>query len=252
MPEKKESARATVILALVALAVGCYVLLFGLQTLIYFEARHWAASSPFLRDVPEPLPSTVASPIQEKGLSFYGFQFGAPWKGIDKQNSQNDRSEIDFKSGAVLLFFNPEGEKNIVDSIRTGNPQTYQQYRTIFGADFFPSNYALYDAVYGASPAGLSPLMSRDKAVRIDTLLQWKLGFGAYGSKTIYAFQTGNIRGLQFGDPATDHAVVVRLFDSHEQQMRLLFTSKSAQPGVVSQADINCVVDSIQPASSFQ
>ncbi len=130
MPEKKESARATVILALVAVAVGCYVLLFGLQTLIYFEAHHWAASSPFLRDVPQPLPSTVASPIREKGLSFYGFQFGAPWKGIDKQNSQNDRSEIDFKSGAVLLFFNPEGEKNIVDSIRTGNPQTYQQYRT--------------------------------------------------------------------------------------------------------------------------
>lgn len=252
MPEKKESARATVILALVALAVGCYALLFGLQTLIYFEARHWAASAPFLRDVPQPLPSAVASPIQEKGLSFYGFQFAAPWKGISKQNSQNDRSEIDFKSGAVLLFFNPEGEKNIVDSIRTGDPQTYQQYQTIFGADFFPNNYALYDAVYGASPAGLSPFMSRDKAVRISTLLQWKLGYGAYGTNTIYTLQAGNNRGLQFGDPATDHVVVVRLFDPHEQQMRLLFTSKSAQPGIISQADINCVIDSIQPVSSLQ
>jgi hypothetical protein len=252
MPEKKESARATVILALVALAVGCYVLLFGLQTLIYFEARHWAASAPFLRDVPQPLPSTVASPIQEKGLSFYGFQFGAPWKGIDKQNSQNDRSEIDFKSGAVLLFFNPEGEKDIVDSVRTGNPQTYQQYQTIFGADFFPNNYSLYSAVYSASPAGLSPFMSRDKAVRISTLLQWKLGYGAYGTKTMYMLQAGDNRGLQFGDPAADHVVVVRLFDPHEQQMRLLFTSKSAQSGVISQADINCIIDSIQPASSFQ
>ncbi|HLW44198.1 MAG TPA: hypothetical protein VKS00_06890 [Candidatus Acidoferrales bacterium] len=252
MPEKKESARATVILALVALAVGCYVLLFGLQTLIYFEARHWAASSPFLRDVPQPLPSTVASPVQEKGLSFYGFQFGAPWKGIAKENSQNDRSEVDFKSGAVLLFFNPEGEKNIVDSIRTGNPQTYQQYQTIFGADFFPNNYELYHAVYGASPAGLSPFMPRDKAVRISTLLQWKLAFGAYNTKTIYTLQAGSNRGLQFGDPATDHMVVVRLFDPHEQQMRLLFASKSAQSGVISQADINCVVDSIQTASSLQ
>lgn len=252
MPEKKESARATVILALVALAVGCYALLFGLQTLIYFEAHHWAASAPFLRDVPQPLPSTVASPIQEKDLSFYGFQFGAPWKGIDKQNSQNDRSEIDFKSGAVLLFFNPEGEKNIVDSIRTGSPQTYQQYRTIFGADFFPNNYALYDAVYGASPAGISPFMSRDQAVRISTLLEWKLGFGGYGTKTIYTLQTGNTRGLQFGDSATDHAVMVRLFDAHEQQIRLLFTSKFAQPDVISQADINCVIDSIHPASSLQ
>jgi len=110
----------------------------------------------------------------------------------------------------------------------------------------------LYLAVYSASPAGISPFMSKDKAVRISTLLQWKLSFGAYGTKTIYTLQVGNNRGLQFGDPAADHVVVVRLFDPHEQQMRLLFTSKSAQPGVISQADINCVIDSIQPASSLQ
>ncbi|HEV2617438.1 MAG TPA: hypothetical protein VGU63_12610 [Candidatus Acidoferrales bacterium] len=247
MPEKKESARVTVILALIALAIGVYVLLFGLQTLIYFEARHWAASSPFLRDVPKPLPSTVASPVQEKNLSAYGFEFGAPWKGIDKQNSANGHSEIDFKSGAVLLFFDPEGEKNILDGIRTGNPQIYRQYQTVFGADLFPTNYALYLAVYDASPAGISPFISRDKAVRISTLLQWKLAFGAYGTKTIYTFESGNNRGLQFGDPAIDRAVMVHLFDSHEQQMRLLFTSKSA--GVISQADINCVINSLQPAS---
>ncbi|MGH9710492.1 MAG: hypothetical protein ACRD37_08090, partial [Candidatus Acidiferrales bacterium] len=132
MSEKKESARATVILALITLVIGCYVLFFGLQTLIYFEARHWAAATPFLADIPHPLPSIVASPIQEKNLSFYGFQFAAPWKGIAKQDSQNDRSQVDFKSGAVLVFFNPEGEKNIVDSIRTGNPQTYRQYQTVF------------------------------------------------------------------------------------------------------------------------
>jgi len=252
MPEKKESARATVILALVTLVIGCYVLLFGLQTLIYFEAHHWAASSPFLRDVPQPLPSAVASPIQEKDLSFYGFQFGAPWKGIAKQDAQNDRSQIDFKSGPVLVFFNPEGEKNIVDSIRTGNPQTYRQYQTVFGTNLFPDNYALYSEVYGASPAAISPFMSRDRAVRVSTLLQWKLSFGSEGAKTIYTFETGNNRGLQFGDPGRDHTVIVRLFDSHDQQMRLLFTSKSAQAGLISQADINCVIDSLRPVSSLQ
>ncbi|HKV27545.1 MAG TPA: hypothetical protein VJN90_04670 [Candidatus Acidoferrales bacterium] len=252
MAQRKDSARATVILALIALAIGCYVLFFGLQTLIYFEARQWASATPFLKAVPESLPSNIASPVQEKGLSLYGFQFGAPWRGIAKQDSQNDRSQIVFNSGAVLVFFNPEGEKNIVDSIRTGNPQTYRQYQTVFGADLFPSNYALYLAVYGASPAAISPFMPRDKAVRVSTLLQWKLAFGAYGTKTIYTLEAAKDRGLQFGDPASDHAVVVRLFDPHEQQLRLLFTSKSVQPGAFSQADINCVINSIQPASSFQ
>jgi len=252
MAEKKESARATVILALVTLVIGCYVLLFGLQTLIYFEAHHWAASAPFLRDVPQPLSSAVASPIQEKDLSFYGFQFAAPWKGIAKQDAQNDRSQIDFKSGAVLVFFNPEGEKNIVDSIRAGNPQTYRQYQAVFGTDIFPNNYALYLAVYGASPAAISPFMSRDHAVRVSTLLQWKLAFGSEGAKTIYTFKAGNDRALQFGDPAREHIVIVRLFDPHDQQIRLLFTSKSAQTGVISQADINCVIDSLRPVSSLQ
>ncbi|MGH9709980.1 MAG: hypothetical protein ACRD37_05505, partial [Candidatus Acidiferrales bacterium] len=115
-----------------------------------------------------------------------------------------------------------------------------------------PSNYALYLAVYGASPAGISPFMPRDQAVRVSTLLQWKLAFGSDGTNTIYTLQAGNNRGLQFGDPARDHVVVVRLFDSHEQQIRLLFTSKATQSGIISQNDINCVIDSIRPSSSLQ
>lgn len=252
MAEKKESARATIILTVVTVAVAAYALLFGLQTLIYFEARHWATTTPSLNTVPQPLPSTVASAVQEKDLTFYGYQFAAPWKGIAKEDPQNDRSRIDFKSGAVVVFFNPEGEKNIVDSIRTGNPQTYRQYQTVFGTNLFANNYALYLAVYGASPAAISPFMSRDEAVRISTLLQWKLAFGNEATNTIYTLQTGDNRGLQFGDPARDHIVIVRLFDPHDQQVRLLFTSKSAQPSTFSQADINCVVDSIRPSSPLQ
>jgi len=252
MAEKRESARTTIILSLVTVAVAAYALLFGLQTLIYFEARHWAAATPTLNDVPRPLPSTAASAVREKNLTFYGFQFAAPWKGITKQDPENDRSEIDFKSGTVLVFFNPEGEKNIVDSIRTGDPKTYTQYQAVFGTNLFANDYALYLAVYGASPAGISPFMSGDEAVRISTLLQWKLAFGSDGTKSIYTLQAGDNRGLQFGDPARGHIVVVRLFDSHGQQIRLLFTSKSAQANVFSQADVNCVVDSIHPASSLQ
>ncbi|MHB8526896.1 MAG: hypothetical protein ACYDD2_12155 [Candidatus Acidiferrales bacterium] len=252
MAEKKESARATIILALVTVAIAAYALLFGLQTLIYFEARHWAATTPTLNEIPRPLPSTAASTPQEKALSFYGYQFAAPWKGIAKQDSENDRSQIDFKSGAILVFFNPEGEKNIVDSIRTGDPNTYAQYQAVFGKNLFANDYALYLAVYDASPAAISPFMSRDEAVRISTLLQWKLAFGSDGTKSIYVLQAGDNHGLQFGDPASDHIVVVRLFDPHGNQVRLLFTSKSAQASTLSQADVNCVADSIRPTSLLQ
>ncbi|HVA72734.1 MAG TPA: hypothetical protein VNF02_06435 [Candidatus Limnocylindrales bacterium] len=250
MPEKKESARATVLLSLATVVIAAYALAFGLQTLIYFEARHWTVATPFLTQVPQPLPSTVASAPQEKTLSFYGYQFAAPWKGIRREQPGNARSQINFAAGPILVFFNPEGEKNIVESIRRGDPQVYQRYQTVFGQNLFPDDYALYRAVYGATPASLSPFMSSAKAVRISTLLQWKMAFGNNNASAIYTLHAGRSRGLQFGDPSHNPAIVVRLFDPSDREMRLLFTSKSAQPGTFSQADINCVIDSIEPVSA--
>ncbi|MGB7668291.1 MAG: hypothetical protein WBL66_13615 [Candidatus Acidiferrales bacterium] len=248
MAEKKESARTTIILAVATLAVGMYALAYGLQTEFYFQARHWASRSAFLKEVPQALPSMAVSPPQEKNLSFYDMSFDAPWKGIAAQNKGDAHSEVDFTAGPVIVFFNPQGEKDIISGIRDGDPQTYDRYEALFGEDLFPSNYDLYMAVYSASPASLSPFMQREQLERIGTLLEWKLAFGASGASAIYNVQTDSLRGLQFGDPARDPMVVVRLFDTRNQQFRLLFTSKGGT-GTFPQSDINCVVDSFQPAT---
>jgi len=248
MAEKKESARATIILAVITLAIGVYVIIYGLQTTFYFQAHHWASGTPFLKETPQPLTSTAASPAQEKNLSFYGVNFEAPWKGIASQKPGDAQSEVHFKSGPVIIFFNPEGEKDIISSIRDGPSQTYDKYAAVFGSGLFPTNYDLYEAVYSASPAALSPFMSRAEVERIGTLLEWKLAFGAGGASAIYNVQTNNLKGLQFGDTSRDPMVVLRLFDSHNAQYRLLFTSK-AGTGTFAQSDVNCVLNSLQPLS---
>lgn len=245
MAEKKESALPTIILALATLAVGVYALMYGLQTEFYFQAHHWASKAPFLREVPQQLSSTAASPVQEKDLSFYGLNFAAPWKGIATQKSGDEHSEVDFKTGPVIIFFNPEGEKDIIAGIRDGDPKVYDQYAAVFGSGLFPSNYDLYMAVYNASPAAVSPLMPRDQLERLGTLLEWKLAFGTSGASAIYKVQANGLRGLQFGDPSHDPMVVVRLFDSRNAQYRILFASK-AGTGTFPQSDINCVLDSLQ------
>ncbi|MGB6481900.1 MAG: hypothetical protein WBE86_00280 [Candidatus Acidiferrales bacterium] len=251
MAEKKESARVTVILALAALAIGIYALAYGLQTMFYFQAKYWASQAPFLREVPQPLPSATASPAQERNLSFYGMNFDAPWKGIAAQKKGDAHSEVDFDASSIVIFFNPAGEKDIISSIRDGDPDMYHRYQGAFGADLFPTNYDLYLAVYSASPASLSPFLSREEVVRIGTLLEWKLAFGASGASAIYKVQTNGLRGFQFGDPSRDPMVAVRLFDSGNAQFRLLFTSKSG-PGTFPQSDINCVLDSLQPVARPQ
>lgn len=248
MVEKKESALPTVLLALAVLAIGLYAMGYGLQTTFYFQAHHWGSKAPFLREIPQPLPSTTASAAQEKNLSFYDMTFAAPWKGIAAQKSGNGYSVVSFNAGPVVIFFNPAGEKDIVSTIRDGDLDTYHRYQAVFGSNLFPSNYDLYKTVYGASPAALSPLMSRDEVVRIGTLLQWKLAFASNGASAIYTVDANEFRGLQLGDPSRDPMVMVRLFDAHSGQFRLLFTSR-AGPGTFPQSDINCVIDSFQPVA---
>ncbi len=246
MVEKKDSPLTTIILALVTLAIGLYAMVYGLQTTFYFQAHSWARRSPFLNEVPQPLPSTMASPVQTKKLSLYGMNFSAPWKGKVSQKSENGDSVVTFDSGPIIVFFDPQNEVDVLSSIRDGDPNLYRSYQAVLGEDLFPTNYDLYASVYGASPALLSPLMPRDKMNRIGTLLQWKLGFGGNGASAIYNLTAAGMRGLQLGDPSRDRMIVVRLFNSRDHQYRLLFTSTKG-PGTFPQADINCVLDSLAP-----
>jgi hypothetical protein len=246
MPEKKESALPTVILAIVTLAIGLSAVAYGLQTLFYFQARQWARGAPLLWETPQPMPSVAASQAQEKNLLFYGMVFDAPWKGIAAQKNGDARSEVSFSAGPVVIFFSPQGEKDILSTMQNGDLNTYHRYQDIFGANLLPSNYDLYLAVYSASPASVSPFMSRDQMLRVGTLLEWKLAFAANEASAIYTVQAGGMRGLQFGDPSRDAMIVERLFDTHNGQYRLLFTSKAGR-GTFSQSDINCVIDSLQP-----
>lgn len=119
MAEKKESARGTIILAVVTLAIGVYVITYGLQTTFYFQAHHWASSTPFLRETPQPLPSTAASPAQEKNLSFYGVNFEAPWKGIASQKPGETQSEVQFNSGPVIVFSTRKARKTFCRAYET-------------------------------------------------------------------------------------------------------------------------------------
>lgn len=245
MAEKSESARTTIILAVVCVAVGIFALSYGLQALTCVEVRRWASANPYLNLTPQAMPSTAVSTAQETNLSAYGMSFAAPWKGAAAQRQNAGNTEFDFKQGPFLIFFDPDTQKNIVESIEDGDPQLLDRYKAVFGDPLFPSDYDLYTAVYGASPSEVTPLMSRANVIRDSTLLQWKLGFGAYGASAIFAIATKTLRGLQFGDPSRDRVVVEQLFDNHKRQYKLLITSK-AGPGTILQADINCVVDSLQ------
>src|ERR1700722_13932845 len=56
----KSNAQSAILLAAAVLVVAVFAILFGLQTLVWLNSKHWASINPWIGDTPQPL-ATVAS-----------------------------------------------------------------------------------------------------------------------------------------------------------------------------------------------
>jgi hypothetical protein len=106
----------------------------------------------------------------------------------------------------------------------------------------------MYQAVYQATPAELSPLMNAPDAMRLNVLLLWKLSFGLDlpCDGEFYSFEWSNTKGFQFGNPDKKVPVAVRAYDDRDHQFRFIFTAANAAADRVTQNDINVVLQSLQ------
>lgn len=241
----KSSAKSAVILAIIVVVVAAYCVAFGLQTLVWLESKHLASEDPWLRDVPKPLPQPPTSPVARSHgaeLKAYNFEFVAPWSAKSKLTPSLQDVEFRFDSGQVIVFFDPETEVDTLSKLRaTGS------YLDMFGFQTIDSNYALYQAVYGASPTHLSPFMRMNDAVRMNQLISWKLSFGLDAQGGMSSFDFGTVRGFEFGDPATGRPVSVRVFDNRNHQFRFIFSVAGNSSAKITPGDIDVVVQSFQP-----
>lgn len=258
--EKTESsaARTAILLAAGALVVAAFSVAFGLQTLVWINARQWASANPWLRGVPKQLaaseaaspavPGTAASskapkPNQTKA---YDYEFTSPWPGNVKITPRLLYTELRFDSGPIVLFFDPEAQLDTVEELKTKNGPEYQQLLSMFGNEPIDNDYLLYKATYEASPDKISPFMNRDDAVRANGVLLYKLSFGYDLPGDIHSFEFGSNRGFQFGDPVYEQPIAVRVFDTQGKQLRMIFTVAAGSDALVTQDNINQVLQSLQ------
>jgi hypothetical protein len=248
--EDKSSARPAIILVLLVILLAVFCVEFGAQTLTWFEARHWAASSPWLADVPQPLP--VSSDDTSKGsqAKAFEYEFNVPWKNPKSVESLTD-VQFKYDSGQVVVFFDPDSQLDVMHSLKSSNPTEYQKFANVFANQPIESNYALYQAVYAAAPAQFSPFMKLEEARRDNVLLLWKLSFGpdlqSIAAPSFYSFDWGKNRGFQFGDPSKGQPVALRVFDDSNRQFRFIFTVAYGSGAKITQSDINMAVRSLQP-----
>src|SRR5579872_3468434 len=63
---EESAAQSAIILAGVVIVVAVVAVLFGLQTLVWINAKHWASIDPWMNDTPQPLrnePSGLPEPV---------------------------------------------------------------------------------------------------------------------------------------------------------------------------------------------
>jgi hypothetical protein len=270
--EDKGGARNAIILAILVIAVGAYCLAFGLQTLIWIEAKQWVSANSWVGNTPQPLTNTSASAPTEAQQAVsnsakaahgktaakssveqpkaFNYQFKVPWAGQWKISPIPIGVELRYDSGQDVVFYDPELQIDTAHALRTPTTPESQRLANILASHPIESNYALYQAAYAASPAEISPLMKEQDALRDNLLLFWKLSFGPdlYSGNTaeFYSFDWGKNRGFQFGDPSKGQPVAVRVFDDSDHQFRFIFTVADGSGGKITQEDINMATQSLQ------
>ena len=241
------------------IVVAVVAVLFGLQTLVWINANHWASVDPWLNDTPQPLPSSAnalpppPAPLDKKGkpikptqLRAYDYEFDPPWPGNSKIVPTDTFVQFRFDSGQVIAFLDPGAQIDVVRQMKTGETTQYNQFSNVFGDQLPNSNYDLYNIVYSASPAKISPFMHSQDAFRDNVLLLWKLSFGFDMQPGIHSVAGGMNRGFEFGDPASAKPVALRLFDEADKQARFIFTVAAGSTGMITQDDIDKVVQSFK------
>lgn len=244
---EKKTATLAIILLLVALLVALYAIAFGLQTLAWANWKWRASSDHWLLDEPDSLSQAPSTPAKGAKVRAFDFEFIAPWPGDPKVVPSPVGVQLHFNSGQVIFFYDPETLVDAVRKQKSSSPVEYQRFTNLFGENALDSNFSLYQLVYTASAAQLSPLMHAREALRLNVLLNWKLAFGFDARPGIHSFQWGRIRGYQFGDPVNSPAVAIRAFDDRDRQFRLIFGVNGGSAVHLTEDEISSVVSSLQP-----
>jgi hypothetical protein len=247
MAEREKTGNTAIVLGLIAVLVGLYAVLYGLQTLTFLESRLWQRAHPELWQVPRTVPAASTSGGKGTEITAYNYKFEAPWSDLDKVDGGPMFASAAFRSGKRIVLLDPSIEVNVVAKMKSTQSEQFIALAAIFGESLFASNYALYDAVFRASPAQLSAFMPARESERVSALLLWKISLATNADTGIESFETKNLRGFELGDPSSAHYVLVKAFDTQDHQFELVFSARPDAPEKVSQSEINRVLETLRP-----
>ena len=230
-----------------------YTWFFGVQTYYVWKSRRVARSEPALWTKPIALTDLSISRAQGEKLSYFGYQFEVPWDDIDQEKTKilGDKiAVVVFHSGNVISFWSQD-PYGLISKLRADGKVDQASLEQTFGKEAAQSDFAFTRAVLETTPNSFSILMPKMEAIHRGSFFMMKVAIVPLdGDSRIFSISTKQFSGFQFGGPpqVSPKHVRVELFHDDEH-VDIGFGQKPGSSTTISQADVNCVVQSVQKMS---
>ena len=240
--------RVLISLGFVIVACVTYLWFFGAQTFLVLEAHNVSRKLPFVKLTPTELTDLSISQAPGMNLSYFGYEFEVPWTDIDQDKTKifgGNKAIIAFRSGNALSIWSgpPHEFMNGVFEQGKIDRGTFQK---VYGDEALRSDYNFMRLILDTTPERITVLSSEKTAMSQGALLMVKaICVPGDPNSGIFAVQGKELRGFQYGRPQNPpKRLSVELFPENGH-VELLFGQKENGPTVISQADINRVVQTI-------
>lgn len=237
------------LLCLVA-AVG-----YGVLYLIspWLASKQLGKVDPRLSMAPLSLPAKAEAPLSDASIDRYGFKFQLPNKEIVKTIGGELITLVLFRDGGDLIVRNTSRDAGIF-ALLTNDKRAQR----LLGQDVNHSEFKLIQAVMSATPEQAKWWRFRSSEnERVEYLLGMKLSAltqsaspHAFTLGPIYSIAYGKFRGFHLGNPdVPPYETHLDLFDGADRYFAFDITGPEGHGQVLTQEEINAIVDSIRPTS---
>ncbi len=234
------------------LALAAVALLWAAPVALSIWTAHKVPSR--TRLAPVELTDASVSPAASSKLSYFGYQFEAPWSDIDASTSKAtnvNQALITFRSG-LKISVTALPPKEIINGLASSyaTPQTVAPFiASEFGVEATRSDYEFLRRLYNFTPEKMNRwALSSAVHYRESMLLTIKsAALVPWADSGIFNVRNAEYAGFQQGNPqAHPTGIVVSLY-SDDGGIEFVFSQKSYQnPAGVSQAEINRVIQSVR------
>ena len=203
--------------------------------------------------VPIDLPSKAEALLHNGTIDRYGYRVSLPNEEIAKTYQGDLMTSVSLSNGGYLIIHNPSRDSGILEIAVTD-----KRMKRSVGQELFQSKFKLMQAAMLATPDQVKWWRFRNaENEKAHYLLLTKFvlvfisGSSSPALRPIYSISAGVFRGFQIGDPnVSPYEAHLDLFDGSDRHFVFDVGGPEGHGQVLTQAEINAMVASIQPIST--